>query len=144
MVFNPSRLSIARKRRVLNKTTLAGRIGVDLRTIARWEKCESEPTPENLDALVRVLDFPRTFFFGDDIEEPLAELTSFRSQKALSAALRDAALAAGAIGFRIADWVNERFELPRVRFLIFRLTIPKARLELCVRNGSWARSRFPT
>jgi Zn-dependent peptidase ImmA (M78 family) len=96
----------------LNKTTLAGRIGVDLRTIARWEKCESEPTPENLDALVRVLDFPRTFFFGDDIEEPLAELTSFRSQKALSAALRDAALAAGAIGFRIADWVNDRFELP--------------------------------
>ena len=112
MTFNPSRLGIARKRRVLNKTTLAKRIGVDLRTIARWENCESEPTPENVDALVRVLQFPRAFFYGDDMEEPLAELTSFRSQKSLSAALRDAALAAGAIGFRIADWVNERFNLP--------------------------------
>jgi Zn-dependent peptidase ImmA (M78 family)/DNA-binding XRE family transcriptional regulator len=115
VAFNPSRLSIARKRRVLNKTTLAKQIDVDLRTIARWEKCECEPTPENVDALVRVLNFPRAFFYGDDIEEPLAELTSFRSQKALSAALRDAALAAGAIGFRIADWVNERFDLPPSR-----------------------------
>jgi Zn-dependent peptidase ImmA (M78 family) len=96
----------------LNKTTLAKRIGVDFRTITRWENCESEPTSENLDALVRVLQFPRAFFYGDDMEEPLAELTSFRSQKALSAALRDAALAAGAIAFRITDWMNERFDLP--------------------------------
>lgn len=112
MPFNPSRLSIARKRRLLNKTTLAQRIDVDFRTISRWEHCDSEPTPENLDALVRELDYPKSFFFGEDIEEPQAELTSFRSQKAMSAALRDAALAAGAIGFRIADWVNDRFDLP--------------------------------
>jgi Zn-dependent peptidase ImmA (M78 family)/DNA-binding XRE family transcriptional regulator len=112
VAFNSSRLSIARKRRVLNKTALAKRIGVDLRTIARWENCESEPTPENVDAIVRVLQFPRGFFYGDDIEEPAAEVTSFRSQKSLSAALRDAALAAGAIGFCIADWVYDRFELP--------------------------------
>jgi Zn-dependent peptidase ImmA (M78 family)/DNA-binding XRE family transcriptional regulator len=110
--FNPSRLGIARKRNALNKTALAKSVGVDFRTITRWESCESEPTAENLKELVRVLGFPKEFFFGEDIEEPTADTTSFRSQKALSAGLRDAALAAGAIGFLIADWVSERFELP--------------------------------
>jgi Zn-dependent peptidase ImmA (M78 family)/DNA-binding XRE family transcriptional regulator len=110
--FNPSRLSIARKRRLLNKTALAALIHVEFRTISRWENSESEPTPENVEALACELGYPLTFFFGDNIEEPDVDLTSFRSQKAMSAALRDAALAAGALGFRIGDWVNERFDLP--------------------------------
>lgn len=112
MKFNPARLSTARKRQLLNKKALADRIGVDLRTIVRWERCQTEPTPENLDAIVSVLGFSKPFFFGQDIDGPISEHTSFRSQTAMSAAEREAALAAGQIGFLISDWVAERFNLP--------------------------------
>jgi Zn-dependent peptidase ImmA (M78 family)/transcriptional regulator with XRE-family HTH domain len=105
-------VSIARKRRMLNKKTLAQLLGVHQNTYTGWERREVQPTDENLDSLVRVLRYPKSFFFGPDLDEPVSDLTSFRSQKAMSAARREAALAAGTIGFRILDWVTERFELP--------------------------------
>ena len=98
---------------MLNKKTFADLIEVRPLTITRWELCHSEPTAENLDAIVRVLSFPREFFFGPDLDEPLSTLTSFRSQESMAAATRDAALAAGTIGFRIMDWIGERFDLPK-------------------------------
>lgn len=110
--FNPSRLSIARKRRMLNKKALADSIHAERHTIERWERCETDPTPENVDALVAVLNYPKAFFFAADIDEPTQQSTSFRSQTSMSAAQRDAALAAGAIGYLISDWVEKRFELP--------------------------------
>jgi Zn-dependent peptidase ImmA (M78 family) len=61
---------------------------------------------------VRVLGFPAGFFFAPDLDEPDAATTSFRSQKTMSAAVRDAALAAGGIGFAIVDWVQQKFGLP--------------------------------
>ncbi|MEW6161369.1 MAG: XRE family transcriptional regulator [Verrucomicrobiota bacterium] len=112
MKFNPARLGIARKRRMLNKTTLASQIGVDLRTIVRWEHCQSAPTDENLRALVSTLGFPQSFFFAPEVDEPLSEHISFRSQKSMTAAEREASLAAGQIAFLISDWVTERFNLP--------------------------------
>ena len=126
MIFNPSRLAIARKRRLLNKSHLASLLGVEPYTLYRWEQSRTEPTQENLDAIVRVLKFPRAFFFGPDIDEPDSGVTSFRSQKAMSAALRDAALAAGAIGFQISDWVEERFELPQIKVPDLHLYDPEA------------------
>lgn len=114
MSFNPSRLATARKRRLLNKKELADLLNVDLKTIVRWERSHTgEPTPENLDSIVNVLGFPEPFFFGPTIDDPICEHISFRSQKAMSAAERDAALAAGQIGFLISDWVQEQFELPK-------------------------------
>lgn len=112
MIFNPSKLIIARKRRVLNKKQFAELINVEPHTVTRWDRYQTEPSADNLDAIERVLEYPREFFFGDDIDEPEQEGTSFRSQTAMSAARRDAALAAGAIGFLISDWVVERFDLP--------------------------------
>jgi Zn-dependent peptidase ImmA (M78 family) len=123
--FNPARLSTARKRQLLNKKALADRIGVDLRTIVRWERCQTEPTPENLDAIVSVLGFPKPFFFGRDIDGPISEHTSFRSQTAMSAAEREAALAAGQIGFLISDWATERFNLPEPKLPDLHLFEPE-------------------
>src|ERR1043166_6460144 len=111
---------------MLNKTTLARRVGVRPHTIVRWERCQTQPSDDNINALATVLDFPRAFFFGPDIDEPINSLTSFRSQKAMSAASRDAALAAGAIGFRILDWVGEKFELPEPRLPDLQLFSPEA------------------
>lgn len=126
MKFNPARLSTARKRQLLNKKQLADRIKVDLRTIVRWERCQTEPTPENLDAIVGVLGFPKLFFFGQEIDGPLCESTSFRSQTSMTAAERDAALAAGQIGFLISDWVVQRFDLPTAKLPDLHLFDPES------------------
>jgi Zn-dependent peptidase ImmA (M78 family) len=61
----------------------------------------------------RVLNFPIGFFDGNDLDEP--ESASFRSQTTMSAAIRDASFAAGALGFMMSDWVEERFDLPAIR-----------------------------
>jgi len=110
--FNPRRLSIARKRRLLNKKGLAERAKVAPHTVTRCEKGETEPTADNVERFSRVLDFPKTFFFGNDLDEP--ENASFRCQTSMSAAVRDAALAAGTIGFMVSDWVEARFNLPPI------------------------------
>lgn len=99
---------------MLNKKALANRIGVRPLTITRWELRQSEPTTENMDSIVTALKYPKAFFFGPDLDEPLSEITSFRSQESMAAATRDAALAAGTIGFHILGWIGERFDLPTV------------------------------
>jgi Zn-dependent peptidase ImmA (M78 family)/DNA-binding XRE family transcriptional regulator len=110
--FNPRRLSIARKRRLLNQKGFAERIGIAAHTVSRCEKGLHVPTAENIEAFARVLGFPREFFFGADLDEPEARTVSFRSQKAMTAATRDAALAAGALGFLLSDYVETLFDLP--------------------------------
>lgn len=112
MSFNPSRISIARKRVMLNKKGFADAIGVSQHAVVRWEKGQAVPTPENMAEIVRVLGFPERFFFGSDLDEPLD--ASFRSQTSMSAAIRDASLAAGTMGFMVSEWVENRFDLPTV------------------------------
>jgi len=113
--FNPSRLTIARKRRLLNKKSFADSVGVASHTVTRWENGTTPPLEENLNRFSEVLGFPIGFFFRGDLEYPDASLVSFRSQKAMTAAVRDAALSAGSIGFEISDWIEARFDLPDVQ-----------------------------
>jgi Zn-dependent peptidase ImmA (M78 family)/DNA-binding XRE family transcriptional regulator len=115
MPFNPQRLSIARKRRLLNQKGLAEKVGVAAHTISRCEQGQTVPSEETVQAFAKVLSFPLAFFYGLDLDIPSAELVSFRSQKSMTAATRDAALSAGAIGFLVSDWIEDRFELPSSR-----------------------------
>jgi Zn-dependent peptidase ImmA (M78 family) len=124
--FNPARLSIARKRRLLNKQKLADLLRVELRTIVRWEMSQADPTAENLDAIAIVLKFPKAFFFGPDIDCPVCEHTSFRSQTSMTAAEREASLAAGQIGFLVSDWIAERFDLPQANLPDLHLFDPES------------------
>jgi len=97
---------------MLKQKEFAKEIGVNVVTVSRWETGQTDPTASNIRAFANVLGFPATFFEGADIDEPSSEATSFRSQTAMSAAVRDASLAAGGIGFAISDWVQNRFTLP--------------------------------
>lgn len=126
MKFNPTRLSIARQRRLLNKKGFADLVGVTAHTISRCELGVTVPTDETIREFARVLDFPIGFFFGPDIDVPDSNLVSFRSQKAMTARERDAALAAGAIGFLISDWIEQKFELPRIHVPDLNLFEPEA------------------
>ncbi len=111
-MFNPSRLALARRRRRLMGKALAELVGVSPVTISRLERASNEPDPGTVDAIARVLGFPREFFFGDDLEEPTDQSASFRSLAAMTAKERDAALASGAFAYLVSDWIEARFNLP--------------------------------
>lgn len=111
-MFNPQRLILARKRRKMTARALAGAIGVSPITISRLENGANEPEDETVEALARSLEFPRGFFFAEDVDELPAEAASFRSLSSMTARERDAALSAGVIAYLLSDWVAERFNLP--------------------------------
>ncbi len=114
MPFYPARLSVARQRRLLNLKGFADLIGVSTKTVSRWEKGLVEPGEDAVAMFASALKFPVEFFSCGDAEIPSADLVSFRSQTAMSAAVRDAALSAGALGILVSGWIEARFALPEV------------------------------
>ncbi|SDP85819.1 Zn-dependent peptidase ImmA, M78 family [Rhodoferax sp. OV413] len=111
-MFNPSRLTLARRRRKFSKKALAEALDLDQKTVSRYESGDCLPPPESIRKLAEVTEFPESFFSGADLDEPTAEAASFRSMSSMSARERDAALASGAFAFMLSDWVHERFSLP--------------------------------
>jgi Zn-dependent peptidase ImmA (M78 family)/DNA-binding XRE family transcriptional regulator len=111
-MFNPQRLILSRKRRKLTARALAAAVGVSPITISRLENGANEPEDDTVEALARALDFPRAFFFAEEIDELPAEAASFRSLSSMTARERDAALSVGVIAYLFHDWVAERFNLP--------------------------------
>src|SRR4051812_8508611 len=103
--FNPSRLTLARKRRGFSKTLLAERVGVDRRSIAGYESNEFLPSEQTMKELQSVLGFPDEFFFGDDLDEPTPDEASFRAMSKMSAAQREMALGEGAIALHLNRWI---------------------------------------
>ncbi len=118
-MLNPTRLTLARKRRRLSGEGLARLAGVTPVTISRLENGINEPTDETMEAITRVLEFPKEFFFGQNIDIPSQHAVSFRSLSTMTMKERDAALAAGAFAFLLSDWVNERFNLPKTDLIDF-------------------------
>lgn len=111
-LFNPSRLTLARKRRGLTMTRLAELAGVEPRSVSAWENGEFTPDSERRALLAKVLRFPESFFAGDDLEELSPDIASFRALSKMTAGKRDMALGAGTIALLLNSWIEERFELP--------------------------------
>lgn len=114
--FNPTRLSLARRRRGMSKADLhkATNSKISLRTLTNYEDKLSETRPryEHLQLLSTALKLPVEFFFGPDIEEIMPDAASFRSLSKLPASQRDAALAAGTFAKELCNWIEQRFSLP--------------------------------
>lgn len=113
-MFNPSRLSLARKRCKMSGKDLAEKAGLTSVTISRLEQGINEPSEESVQQISKVLGYPSSFFYGDDLEAIPTEAISFRSLKRMSAKERDAAIGAGLLGVLLSDWVTERFNLPEI------------------------------
>lgn len=111
MTFNPSRLALARRRRGLTKSALATAADVSIRTLIGYESGLQDPTEATLVCLAGALRFPLEFFSRPDAEEPPLG-ASFRAFTKMTATQRSQALAAGALALDLADWIEERFELP--------------------------------
>jgi Zn-dependent peptidase ImmA (M78 family)/DNA-binding XRE family transcriptional regulator len=111
-VPNPSRLTLARKRRGYKKTKLADLAKLDLRAVTAFEAGEYPPSSQTLSRIASVLDFPVAFFYGDDLDEPSLDSGSFRSMSKMTASQRDMALSQAALGLQFMGWIEGRFELP--------------------------------
>lgn len=109
-MFNPQRLCIARERRAMSKKGVAESIGVTPNTILRYESGEITPTDEKINRLSQKLNFPVSFFNGDDLDLPRRENASFRGLASKSKKIMDAALASGALAYLFDDWVSRRYD----------------------------------
>lgn len=125
-MFTPSRLSLARMRRRLTKKGFAELLGVTPHTVLRYESGEICPPDHVVVEMAKILEFPTAFFFDDDIGLPSEGAVSFRSLSSMSAKERDAALAAGALAFIFADWVEERYNLPAIDIVEIDWEAPEA------------------
>src|SRR5665213_284442 len=116
-MFNPRRLSLARKRRRLTAKALAEKAELAVDTISRLENGSNPPDEATVAKLVRVLNFPEPFFFDQDPEDIDTGAVSFRSFSKMSARERDAATSAGSLGLQLGMWIEDRFSLPAPKLL---------------------------
>jgi Zn-dependent peptidase ImmA (M78 family) len=112
--LNPSRLSLARRTRGVTKKALAEGTGVGIRTVTAYESGEIEASREYVARLAEWLKFPESFFSGDDLSEPQPDGASFRSLSRLTSRDLHSALASGALGFALFDWIQTIFNTPEV------------------------------
>jgi Zn-dependent peptidase ImmA (M78 family) len=113
-MFNPGRLALARRRKGFNKKELADKLGLVPRSVSAFEAGEFPPSEDTLAQAAKTLGFPLAFFDKESIEPPSEESTSFRALTKMTAGNRHAALAAGALGLELSDWIEARFNLPTV------------------------------
>lgn len=118
--FNPQRLSIARQKRGLTKLKLAEAVKVTTRSITAYETGEFPPSEETIAGLAATLKFPRDFFYANDLVYPQGDGASFRSMTSATAAQRNSALASGALAIDLAEWIDQRFSLPKCNLLDLR------------------------
>ena len=110
--LTPSRLVIARKRRGLTLTQLAGLAGLSTRSISLYENGHTEPSADTLRQLALVLDVSPGFLRAAEVDEIPEAAVSFRALSKMTARQRDRALSAGRVALLINDWIDARFRLP--------------------------------
>jgi Zn-dependent peptidase ImmA (M78 family)/DNA-binding transcriptional regulator YiaG len=109
---NSERVELVRRRLGLTKIGFAAALGIDRKTLQRFDSGEHALSDRSMDALVALSGYPKKFFYKGEFDYPNAEAVSFRSLRSLVASARDAAIAAGALAFELDDWITVRFELP--------------------------------
>jgi Zn-dependent peptidase ImmA (M78 family)/DNA-binding XRE family transcriptional regulator len=110
--FNYMRLEVARKRRGFTKTKLAEESGVSTRSLTKFEREGFMPSEETVGRLAAALDFPADFFYGEALEEPSVDGSSFRALTKATARQKDEALSSGALSMGLDRWIEARFALP--------------------------------
>lgn len=111
--INPKQITFARVRRRLSKAQLAKELGVTSRSLQNYETGASAPDLELLTRMAKMLKFPQQFFFIDeDMPEIREHAVSFRKLSKMTDGMKACAFAAGAIAFKVNQWVEDHFSLP--------------------------------
>jgi len=139
--FNPTRLSLARRRRGLTKKRLAKMVGVSTWTMSAYESGAHEPSELHMKSLASELSFPLEFFGKEDVELPSADQASFRALSRMTAGQRDSALAASALATELSNWIEQRFLLPPLNVPDLREVSPEMAAE-SLRN-EWGPGQRP-
>lgn len=111
--FNILRLQFARKRRGMTAKEVANSLGVTTRTFSKYENGSHDVDSHTVRRLAKILDFPESFFYRDNIPPLDVNCVSFRSLARMSAKVRDKALCAGEIALELSKWLDDHFELPQ-------------------------------
>lgn len=112
--INPKQITFARVRRRLTKAQLAKELGVTSRSLQNYETGAFAPDLELLARIAKLLKFPQQFFFIDeDMPEIKEHAVSFRKLSKMTDAMKACAFAAGAIAFKVNQWIEDRFSLPQ-------------------------------
>lgn len=93
---------------------MARLIDVDLKSVSAYESGKTVPREDVLQRIAAKTGFPEEFFSGDDLEEPDSDAVSFRSMKKMTARQRNMALSQGAIANYLCNYIEEKFDLPKV------------------------------
>jgi Zn-dependent peptidase ImmA (M78 family)/DNA-binding XRE family transcriptional regulator len=111
--FSPTRLTVARERRGLNKKTLADLVGLTPDAITKFEADQCQPLPETLQRFSFALQFPLGWFSASEIDLLDPKSLSFRSRRSMTAEIRGKATRAGDIAVSvITPELHRRFVLP--------------------------------
>jgi len=112
--INPSQIRFARVRRRFTKAQLAKKLGITSRSVQNYETGASTPDSETLAKMAELLNFPQQFFYIEETMPTIGEhAASFRSLSKMTEAMKNCALSAGAIAFKINEWIEKRFNLPQ-------------------------------
>jgi len=110
--FSPERLQRARQRNKLSAKELANATGQSPAMLSRIERGTREPSDEEVNLFSVTLGFDQEFFYLPAGENIKTDAASFRSLARMTARERDAALAAGELGFDLMDYVHAHYNLP--------------------------------
>ncbi len=113
MGFEPSRLAVARKKRGLTQKDLAHALGLSPRHLNSYEAGTHVPPEPMIKLIAEKLGFPIHFFMKTEVESIPTEFVSFRAMSKMTSKMRDQALASASIGMMVADWLEEKFNLPQ-------------------------------
>ena len=124
--LSPSRLRVARKLRGYTKKDLAVATRVSQRSLSAYETGRQNPGLGTLEDLSRVLSVPVGFLTAPEITELPDEAISFRALSRLPAKIRHRATATAALAVQVAQWMDDRFDLPVVDLPDWELVDPEA------------------
>ncbi|TKB53095.1 ImmA/IrrE family metallo-endopeptidase [Ferrimonas aestuarii] len=114
MIFNPSRLKLARQRRQYTIKALSEKVGLTSRMVSEYEKerCSSIPPEKTVSAFAQALNYPESFFFEGELTDQIEQKSvSFRSAKSMKASNMHAAIGAGIIGELLNSYFESKFQL---------------------------------
>lgn len=111
-MVNPDRVELVRMRFGLTKSGFAEALGVDRKSIQRFEAGTHDFPQGCLEKLCDLSGFAPEYFGKASPELPNPDGVSFRSLRSLTAARRDMVIAAGGIAFEFDDWIAERYSRP--------------------------------
>ncbi|MER6594200.1 XRE family transcriptional regulator [Micromonospora purpureochromogenes] len=108
--FNPNRLRLARERRGLTKEALAKLCDVTRRAVTDWESGRVDNPP--VARIAQALEFPESFFFGDDLDEVRVDAVSFRALSSMTSRQVSRVLSHASMLRAFSSWIDSRYATP--------------------------------